>query len=124
MWNQASAILWAQWRTLRNYFPRSNKAGLFFTSILTAGWYAIFGYLAFLAAFLLARPEEIDAFRKILPAALLMCFLYWQLIPVLMASLGSSLDMRKLLVYPIPTTELFTLEVTAADLNRDRDVAS
>jgi ABC-2 type transport system permease protein len=111
MWNQASAILWAQWRTLRNYYPRSNKASLFFSGILTAGWYAVFVYLAFLAAFLLARPEEIDAFRKILPAALLLCFLYWQLIPVLMASLGSSLDMRKLLVYPIPTTELFTLEV-------------
>lgn len=111
MWNQASAILWAQWRTLRNYFPRSNKAGLFFSGLLTASWYAIFGYLAFLAAFLLAKPEEIDGFRKILPAAMLMCFLYWQLIPVLMASLGSSLDMRKLLVYPIPTGQLFTLEV-------------
>jgi len=111
MWNQASAILWAQWRTLRNYFPRSNKAGYFFSGILSAAWYGIFAYFAFLAAVLLARPEEIDAFRRLLPGALLICFLYWQVVPVLMASLGSSLDIRKLLVYPIPHTELFTLEV-------------
>ncbi len=111
MWRQISAILWAQWRTLRNHFPRSNKSGVAFTSLLTGGWYALFAYLAFLTAFLLSKPEEIEPFRRLFPAALLLCFLYWQLIPVLMASLGSSLDMRKLLVYPIRTSQLFALEL-------------
>ncbi len=36
---------------------------------------------------------------------------YWQLAPVLMASLGASLDLKKLLVYPIPPTQLFGVEV-------------
>ena len=111
MWNQAAAILEAQWLTFRNFFPRSNKAGFLFTTLLTFGWYGVFAYVAFLAAFLLSKPEEIEAFRKLLPAALLLCVLYWQVIPVLMASLGSSLDMRKLLVYPIRTNNLFALEV-------------
>ena len=54
---------------------------------------------------------ELSFIHDVLPTALLVCFLYWQLIPVLMASMGSSLDIKKLLVYPIPTGQLFTLEV-------------
>jgi ABC-2 type transport system permease protein len=111
MWNQASAIVWAQWRSLRNRFPRANKAGLAFTTLLSALWYGVFAYLAIFAVVLLANPEEVEPFRRILPAALLICFLYWQVIPVLMASMGSSLDLRKLLVYPIPKGQLFTVEV-------------
>ena len=37
--------------------------------------------------------------------------LYWQLAPVLSASFGASLDLRKLLVYPIPHRKLFTVEI-------------
>ncbi len=111
MGNQASAILWAQWRTTRNHFPRSNKAALAVNAFLTVVWYGGFVFLAGLAAVLLANPEELSFIHDVLPVALLLCFLYWQLIPVLMASLGSSLDTKKLLVYPIPTGQLFTLEV-------------
>jgi ABC-2 type transport system permease protein len=111
MWNQARAIVWAQWRSTRNHLPRANLGGLIFTSVLTAFWYGAFAYLAVLAAFLLSRPDELDAFHKILPATLLLCFLYWQLIPVLLTSMGSSLDLRKLLVYPIPKRALFAIEV-------------
>ncbi len=111
MWNQASAIVWAQWRTSMHAFPRANKAGLAFTTVIRGVWYLAFVYLAFLAAILLSRPDELDTFQNILPAALLLCVLYWQLIPVLMASTGSSLDLKKLLVYPVPHSALFTLEV-------------
>jgi len=111
MWTQASAIIWAQWRTLRNYIPRSNKATFIFTGLLSTVWYGCFALLAAVAAFILSQPEELGFISAILPAALLVCFLYWQLIPVLMASMGSSLDIRKLLVYPIPHGQLFTLEV-------------
>ena len=110
-WNRASAILWAQWRSMRNRFPRSNTAALVFTTLLRAIWYAAFVYLAIIAGVLLSRPEEIQPFTRILPPALLLCFLYWQVIPVLMASMGSSLDLRKLLVYPVPGSQLFNLEV-------------
>jgi ABC-2 type transport system permease protein len=111
MWNQASAIVWAQWRSTRNHFPRANLGGMIFTGILTTVWYGAFAYLAVLAAILLAQPSELASFRKLLPPALLICFLYWQVIPVLLTSMGASLDLRKLLVYPIPKRALFAIEV-------------
>jgi ABC-2 type transport system permease protein len=111
MWSQAGAIVWAQWRSARNHLPRSNVGGLIFTSGLTTIWYAGFTYLAVLAGILLSRRTELAAFRKLLPAALLVCFLYWQVIPVLLTSMGASLDLRKLQVYPIPTRALFSIEV-------------
>src|ERR1700685_130482 len=111
MWSQTGAIVWAQWRSTRNHLPRSNMGGLLFSGGLTAIWYLGFAYLAVLAGFLLSKPIELAAFRKLLPAALLICFLYWQVIPVLLTSMGASLDLRKLLVYPIPNRALFTIEV-------------
>jgi len=111
MWSQASAIIWAQWRSTRNHLPRANLGGLLFTSTLTAFWYGAFAYLAVLAGILLSQPADLETFHKILPAALLLCFLYWQVIPVLLTSMGSSLDLRKLLVYPIPKRALFAIEV-------------
>ncbi len=109
--NQARAIVWAQWRTIRNYIPRSSVAGLIFSGLLTTIWYAGFAFLAVVAGIFLSKPDELEFIQGILPNALLICFLYWQLIPVLMASLGSSLEIKKLLVYPIPHGQLFALEV-------------
>lgn len=111
MWSQVSAIVWAQWRSTRNHLPRANFGALAFTALLTAAWYGGFMYLAAVAAVLLSRPDELESFHKILPAALLLCFLYWQIIPILLTSMGSSLDLKKLLVYPIPKRALFGIEV-------------
>jgi ABC-2 type transport system permease protein len=38
-------------------------------------------------------------------------FLYWQLAPIVSASLGASLDIKKLLIYPVPHRKLFVIEV-------------
>lgn len=111
MWNQARAVVWAQWWTFRNFIPRSNLASVIFSGLLAAVWYGAFGLLAALTGFLLARPGEMDFIRNVLPTALMVCFLYWQLIPIFMASMGYSLEIKKLLVYPIPNRQLFTLEV-------------
>ncbi len=111
MWNQISTIVWAQWRSTRNHLPRANLGGLVFTAALTALWYGAFTYLGVLAAILLSRPGELASFHKILPPALLLCLLYWQVIPVLLTSMGASLDLRKLLVYPIQKRSLFAIEV-------------
>src|SRR5580692_7211380 len=111
MGSQARAIVWAQWRTTRNHFPRSNKAALAVNALLTVVWYGAFAFLAGLAAILLSNPDELNLIHDVLPSALLICFLYWQLIPVLMASMGSSLDIKKLLVYPVPRGSLFWIEV-------------
>src|SRR5262249_12881255 len=107
MWNQARAIVWAQLRTVRNYIPRSNTASLIFSRILLATWYGGFLFLALVTGFFLSRPGEVDFVRRMLPNALLICLLYWQVIPILMASTGAALDIKKLLVYPIPSRELF-----------------
>src|ERR1700691_3694508 len=111
MWSQAGAIVWAQWRSVRNHFPRANVGGLVFTGVLTTIWYGAFAYFGVLAGILLSRASEVVAFHKLLPAALLLVFLYWQVIPVLLTSMGASLDLRKLQVYPIPTRALFSIEV-------------
>ena len=111
MWNQARAIVGAQWRTARNYIPRSNKTGLIFSGVLMAVWYAGFGFLAVLTAIFLANPDEVNFVHRVFPTMLLLGLLYWQIIPILMASTGSALDIRKLLVYPIPHRQLFALEV-------------
>jgi len=111
MWNQIRAIIWAQWRSTRNHLPHTSIGGLLFTTVLTALWYGSFAFVAVFAGILFSRPEELDAFHKILPPSLLLCFLYWQVIPVLLTSMGASLDLRKLLVYPIPKQALFGIEV-------------
>src|SRR5579871_5866216 len=111
VWYQARAIVWAQARTVRNYLPRSNIAGTLFSGLAMALLYGVFVFLGVVAAILLANPDDMEFARRVLPAALLLCFLYWQVIPILMASTGASLDIRKLLVYPIPHRQLFTLEV-------------
>src|ERR1700691_3147787 len=111
MWSQIGAIVWAQWRSTRNLLPRANLGGLIFSGALTTVWYGAFTYFAVLAAILLSRPGELGSFHKILPPALLLCLLYWQVIPVLLTSMGASLDLRKLLVYPIPKRALFAIEV-------------
>src|SRR5262249_16798067 len=49
--------------------------------------------------------------ETLLPAMLVFAIIYWQLAPVLVASLGASLDLKKLLVYPVPTENLFWVEV-------------
>ena len=42
---------------------------------------------------------------------MLMIFIYWQIVPIIMVSTGVSLDLTRLLVYPIPHGQLFTIEV-------------
>ncbi len=108
---QTRAVVWAQWCSTRNRLFRSNRAGTGFTALLGIIWYGAFSYLAVVAAFLMSSPDESGSLRTALPAAFLLCFLYWQLVPVLTASMGSSLDIRKLMVYPIPRGDLFGLEV-------------
>src|SRR6185437_2089386 len=44
-------------------------------------------------------------------SGLFFVMLYWQLAPVLSAGFGASLDLHKLLAYPIPHRKLFSIEV-------------
>jgi len=102
--NQALAILWAQWRSMRNFLPRR---GIGLTAVVGFIWYGVWVTVSLSVMLLIGSP----AADRMLGGVLLLAFLYWQVVPVLMAASGAALDLRKLQVYPIPVSQLFGLEV-------------
>ena len=102
--NQAVAILWAQWRSMRNFFPRG---GIGWTAAVGFIWYGIWALVSFSVMLLISSPMV----STMLGGVLLLAFMYWQVVPVLMAASGASLDLRKLQAYPISVSQLFGLEV-------------
>lgn len=104
----ARAILWAQWRILRHSVP---GGGLAWTTVIGAFWYGIWLVASITVARVTGNPNNTAMVEAALPGGLLLVFLYWQVVPLLMAATGSSLDLRKLQAYPIPTRQLFALEV-------------
>jgi ABC-2 type transport system permease protein len=111
MRERAWAIVWAQWRSLRNIRPRSGVAGLLVSAVGTVVWYGAWLAVSVAVAALVRETSDPEKLRRLLGPGLLLAFLYWQVIPVMMVSSGASLQMRQLKVYPIPRSELFTLEV-------------
>jgi ABC-2 type transport system permease protein len=105
--NQARAVLWAQWRTYRNY---STGKWAWLSYVLGALWYGAWLAAGLATAVLLARAEAVDLTVQIAGALLLMS-LYWQFIPMMMAASGLALELQKLKIYPIPVSQLFTIEV-------------
>jgi ABC-2 type transport system permease protein len=104
--NHARAILWAQWRTLRNA-----RGGAAWTAVIGTIWYGFWLLASVSGARLVANPANLSLLKAALPGALLIVFLYWQVVPLLMAATGASLDLRKLQVYPIPASQMFAIEV-------------
>lgn len=107
--SQIRAIVWAQYRTIRNYLPRTGF-GTALIAVLAALWYGMFVFLAVLVAKLLPAVQITDLHRY-LPVGLLGLLLFWQIFPVMTMTSGWSLELNKLLVYPIPPRALFTVEV-------------
>src|SRR5206468_4014156 len=56
-------------------------------------------------------PGAVPYLPVVFGGGLLMAFVYWQVVPLLMASTGSSLELSKLIVYPVPARGLFAIEV-------------
>ena len=104
----AGAIFWAQWRTFRNFHPR---AGFAWSVLVGFLWYGLWSAvsLAFLRVF--RDPANLPAMRFAVPGGLLLMFLYWQVVPLLLATTGSTLDLKKLRAYPIPEKQLFSIEI-------------
>ena len=99
-----AAILRAQWLSMR--FGR----GSILSIIAGIVWYGLWTTLACGAGFFAAKADP-RYLQAILPLGFLGVCLYWQMMPLLSASMGASLDMRKLLVYPAPHSRLFVVEV-------------
>jgi ABC-2 type transport system permease protein len=99
-----AAILQAQFRSLR--FGRGSAL----TAVARAIWYGIW-IVAACASGWWAAVANLSSLDRILSPALMGVCLYWQLIPLLSASMGASIDLRKLMAYPIPHRKLFLVEV-------------
>jgi ABC-2 type transport system permease protein len=105
--DQARAVVWAQWRSYRNY---GNKGWAWLSYVLGALWYGAWLLAGLAAGLLMARPEAVDLTVQV-AAALLLMSLYWQVIPMMMAASGLTLELQKLKIYPISVSQLFTIEV-------------
>ena len=102
---QARAILWAQWRTLANFYP---GRGVAWTTTVSMIWYGMWTAVAVAFGRVFSDPSNMYAIRAALPGGLLLMFLYWQVVPLLLAATGAALDLRKLRAYPIPASQLFS----------------
>ena len=87
------------------------RGGAVFSAITGLIFYGFWTLLASGAASFFADPANAASFLPALSSGLMFVALYWQLAPVISAGFGASLDLRKLLVYPIPRGKLFTVEV-------------
>jgi ABC-2 type transport system permease protein len=108
--SQTIAIIWAQWRSFINRSPLLRRS-FPLTGIVMALWYGLWALAAFTVGSVCATEHADDLLDRLLIPGLLLVTLYWQLIPILMASAGAGLDLRRLIVYPVPHRELFRIEV-------------
>ena len=100
-----AAILRAQWLSMR-----LGSRGRVFSVITGLVWYGLWVVVACAVYMgIVAAPAAMLA--RYLPLGALGVFLYWQVMPILSASMGSALDMRKMMLYPVPVAKLFQVEV-------------
>ena len=104
------AILRAQWLSMR-IFRMASSRGAVFSAMVAVLWYGFWTILAAVAEQLAAAPGLRAQIESWLPVGLLAVFAYWQLAPLASATMGASLDLRKLLVYPVPRRSLFLVEI-------------
>jgi len=100
-----AAILRAQFLSMR-----MGSRGRVFGVITGLLWYGLW-VVAGCAAFRGVSGASAERLRTLLPFGALAVCAYWQAMPILSASMGSGLDMRKLMVYPVPHAKLFQVEV-------------
>jgi len=109
--NQVGAIVQAYWRCTWNRLPRITKGNVAVAILLGVLWYGLFVTIAFGAAALASAPGSVPVLPYVFAAGLMIAFIYWQVVPLLIASTGSSLELPKLIVYPVPPRSLFGIEV-------------
>lgn len=101
-----ASILRAQWLSMRI----GGNRGAVFSAITAVAWYGMWSVISWFA-FATARGAPSEVLSSYLPFVFLGIWIYWQAMPILSASMGSSLDMRKLLLYPVPHGSLFRVEI-------------
>lgn len=109
MAGQIRAILWAQFRSFRNFWPRTS-VGTIAVGLVSLIWYGIYVSAAVALAIFLPQTSLRDL-NRYLPVGLLSMLLFWQVFPLMTLSTGRSLELNKLLIYPIRDQTLFVMEV-------------
>lgn len=107
--DQVLAILGAQFRVIANRASGAGSGRILYWC-LTGLWYVAVAVLAFLIASFLPDIKTRAELARWLGGGLLLSFLFWQVVPVALATTGMSLELRRLLVYPIPLSSLFAIE--------------
>ncbi len=105
--NHLTAIFAAQSRMVINRGPTS---ALWFW-LLSAVWYICVAFGAAAIAALIPTISNLDSLERFLSGGLLLGLIIWQLLPLVLVSAGMNLELRRLLVYPIPISRLFGIEV-------------
>jgi len=107
---QIRAIVHIQWLSFRNSLRRrSERVGLALTLLVAVVWYGLWtaGAAALFFFTALAGQERLE---RTLAGILFFLMLYWQLSPLLTASMGMAVDLRKMALYPIGAPALFGVE--------------
>jgi len=105
-----AAIIRAQILSLRPT-RRGGRAGRIFSSITSLLFLSLFAFFGWGAMLFFSDPDAVTYFVPALSGGLMIVMAYWQLAPVITASFGASIDLRKLLAYPIPHNTLFLVEI-------------
>jgi len=101
-----AAILRAQFLSMR----WGRRHGSIWRFLPLTVWY-LFWLASAVFAFFLAREADLVFLRRDLPIGFLGVTVYWQFMPMLSASMGMGLDLRKLRIYPALHRDLFAVEV-------------
>ncbi len=104
------AILRAQILSLR-LRGGTRRGGAVFGVVTSLIFYGFWMILALGISAYFSSPDLAETFLPVLSTGLLFTMLYWQLVPVITAGFGASIDLRKLQVYPIPHRKLFAVEI-------------
>lgn len=105
-----AAILKAQLLTLRTMGRKRSVASTL--SILPALiYYGLWTLWSVIFGAVIHSVDDRSELQNILGIALAGVFLYWQIAPIITASMGPSLELQKLIVYPIQLDRLFLVEV-------------
>ena len=105
------AILLTQWRSMRTFRSGGFSVSSAFSWLSGILFYGFWSLAAFGAQAFFSNPENSGYFPAVLLPGLLLMLCYWQITPIVTASMGGSLDLKKLLVYPIPHGKLFAIEL-------------
>jgi ABC-2 type transport system permease protein len=107
-----AAILRAQLLSLRRMGAKQGATATILSILPPLFYYGLWCFFGFGAWAVFREIDNFDQLGTILAGALAGVFFYWQIAPVITASMGASLDLQKLIVYPINRDKLFLVEVS------------